>query len=148
MPISKRVGPARILWVAMVTSGLFVIVLSHLTSFSLALGAAFLFGISTTAVIATAGPLALNSTSREFVGRATAVINPVSKLAALFSAAGAGVLVSTVLHGFHASVPGIPFSPVDTVLSGMGLLILKMAREASENRFVASTRAAKHRVCI
>lgn len=120
--IGQRVGLARILWVALVTSGLFVIVMSHLTSFSLALGAAFLFGVSSTAVIVTAGPLALDSTSREFVGRATAIINPVGRLAALLSVALAGSLVSTVLHSFHVSVLGIPFGPVDTVLSGMGLL--------------------------
>jgi MFS family permease len=120
--IGQRVSLAHILWVALVTSGLFVIVMSHLTSFSLALGAAFLFGVTSTAVIVTAGPLALDSTSREFVGRVTAVINPVGRLAALLSVALAGSLVSTVLHGFHASVLGITFGPVDTIFSGMGLL--------------------------
>lgn len=120
--IGQRVGLARILWIAMVISGLFVITMSHLTSFSLTLVASFLFGVSTTAVIVTAGPLALDSTSREFVGRATAVINPASKLAGLLSVALAGSLVSTVLHGFHARVLGLTLGPVDTVLSGMGVL--------------------------
>jgi hypothetical protein len=81
-----------------------------------------LFGVFTTAVIVTAGPLALDSTSREFVGRVTAVINPLGRLAALISVALAGALVSTVLHGFHASVLGIAFGPVDTIFTGMGLL--------------------------
>jgi MFS family permease len=120
--IGQRIGLARLLWIALVTSGLFVIVMSHLTSLSLALVAAFLFGVSTTAVIVTAGPLALNSTSREFVGRVTAVINPLGRLAALLSVALAGSLVSTVLRGFHASILGIAFGPVDTVFTGMGLL--------------------------
>jgi len=73
-------------------------------------------------VIVTAGPLALDSTSREFVGRVTAVINPLGRLAALLSVALAGSLVSTVLRGFHASVLGISFGPVDTVFTGFGLL--------------------------
>jgi MFS family permease len=120
--IGKRIGLARLLWIALVTSGLFVIVMSHLTSLYPALVAAFLFGISATAVIVTAGPLALDSTSREFVGRVTAVINPIGRLAALLSVALAGALVSTVLHGFHASVQGITFGPVDTIFTGMGLL--------------------------
>lgn len=120
--LGQRLGLARILWSGLVTSGLFVIIMSHLTSFSLALGAAFLFGVTSTAVIVTAGPLALDSTSREFVGRVTAVINPVGRLAALLSVALAGSLVSTVLRGFHASVLGISFGPVDTVFTGMGLL--------------------------
>src|SRR5437763_8977434 len=120
--IGQRIGLARILWIALVTSGLFVIVMSHLTSFYPALGAAFLFGVSTTAVLVTAGPLALDSTSREYVGRVTAVINPVGRLAALLSVALAGSLVSTVLHGFHASLLGLSFGPVDTVFTGLGLL--------------------------
>ena len=69
-----------------------------------------------------AGPLALDSTSREFVGRVIAVINPLGRLAALLSVALAGSLVSTVLRGFHASVLGISFGPVDTVFTGFGLL--------------------------
>ena len=120
--IGHRIGLARLLWMALVTSGLFVIVMSHLTSFYFALGAAFFFGVSTTAVLVTAGPLTLDSTSREFVGRVTAVINPVGRLAALISVALAGSLVSTVLHGFHASILGISFGPVDTVFTGLGLL--------------------------
>lgn len=120
--IGQRIGLARLLWIALVTSGLFVIVMSHLTSLYPALAAAFLFGVSTTAVIVTAGPLTLDSTSREFVGRVTAVINPLGRLAALVSVALAGFLVSTVLRGFHTSVLGIAFGPVDTVFTGLGLL--------------------------
>jgi MFS family permease len=120
--IGQRVGLARLLWIALVTSGLFVIVMSHLTSLYPALVAAFFFGVSTTAVIVTAGPLALDNTPREFVGRVTAVINPVGRLAALVSVVLAGYLVSTVLRGFHANVLGISFGPVDTVFTGLGIL--------------------------
>ena len=118
----QRIGLARLLWIALVTSGLFVIIMSHLTSFYLALGAAFLFGVSTTAIIVTAGPLALHGTSREYVGRVMAVINPLGRLAALISVVLAGYFASTVLHGFHTSLLGISFGPVDTVFTGMGLL--------------------------
>jgi MFS family permease len=118
----KRIGLAQLLWISLVASGLFVIVMSHLTRLYPALGAAFLFGVFTTAVLVTAGPLALDSTSREYVGRVTAVINPLGRLAALISVALAGALVSTVLRDFHASVLGITFGPVDTIFTGMGLL--------------------------
>jgi MFS family permease len=120
--LGQRIGLARLLWIALVTSGLFVIVMSHLTSLYPALVAAFLFGVSTTAIIVTAGPLALHGTSREFVGRVMAVINPLGRLAALVSVVLAGYLVSAVLRGFHANVLGISFDPVDTVFTGMGLL--------------------------
>jgi MFS family permease len=120
--IGQRIGLARIMWVSLVTSGAFVIVLSHLTSFYLALVAAFLFGVTATAIIVTAGPLALHGTAREFVGRVTAVINPLGRLAALVSVVLAGSLVSTALRGFHATMLGLTFGPVDTVFTGMGLL--------------------------
>jgi MFS family permease len=129
----RRLGLARILWVALVSAGLFVIVLSHLTSFDLVLGAAILFGMAATAIIVTGGPLVLDGTTREFVGRVTAAINPVGRLAALVSVAVAGSLVSTVLRGFHASVLGVAFGPVDTVFTGIGLLAVAGGLYARSN---------------
>ncbi len=120
----QRIGLARLLWIALVSSGLFVIIMSHLTSLYPALAAAFLFGVSATAIIVTAGPLSLHGTSREFVGRVTAVINPLGRFAALVSVVLAGSLVGTVLHGFHATVLGISFGPVDTVFTVTGLLAI------------------------
>jgi MFS family permease len=120
--VGERIGLARLLWAALVASGSFVVVMSHLTSFYLALGAAFLFGVFATAIIVTAGPLALHATAREFVGRVTAVINPLGRLAAFVSVVVAGALVSTVLRDFHARALGLTFGPVDSVLTGMGLL--------------------------
>jgi MFS family permease len=118
----QRLGLARLLWTGLITSGIFVIVLSHLTSLYPALGAAFCFGVTATAILVTAGPLALDATQREFVGRVTAVLNPVGRLAALISVILAGYLVSTVLRGFHATVFGITFGPVNAVFSGTGAL--------------------------
>ncbi|HLZ21851.1 MAG TPA: MFS transporter [Ktedonobacterales bacterium] len=118
----QRIGLAHLLWVALVASGLFVTVMSHLTSLYPALVAAFLFGVSATAILVSASPLALHDTSREFVGRVMAVINPLGRLAALVSVVVAGFLVSEVLRGFHASILGITFDPVNAVFTGMGLL--------------------------
>lgn len=122
MIFGQRLGLARLLWSGLTASGICVIVLSHLTNLYLALGAALCFGVTSTAILVTAGPLALGATSRAFVGRVTAVLNPVGRLAALVSVVVAGYLVSSVLHGFHASVLGLTFGPVDTVFSGMGAL--------------------------
>ncbi|MGO8948908.1 MAG: MFS transporter [Ktedonobacterales bacterium] len=120
--LGERIGLARILWSGLILSGLFVTLLSHLTSLVLALVAAFFFGLTATAIIVSSGALALRSTSREFVGRVTAVINPLGKLAALISIGVAGYLVSSVLQGFHADILSITFGPVNTVFTGMGLL--------------------------
>ncbi|HZC07243.1 MAG TPA: MFS transporter [Ktedonobacterales bacterium] len=120
--VGHRIGLERVLWVALVTSGVFVIVMSHLTSFPLALVAAFFFGVTATAIIVTAGPLAIDATERQFIGRVMAVLNPVGRLAAFLSVILAGALVSTVLAGFHATILGIHFGPVDTIFTGTGLL--------------------------
>jgi MFS family permease len=120
--LGRRIGLARVLWVALVTSGVFVTVMSHLTSLAPALVAAFLFGVAATAILISAGPLAIDATEKEFVGRVTAVLNPVGRLAAMVSVVLAGALVGTVLHDFHASVLGIEFDGVNVVFTGMGLL--------------------------
>jgi MFS family permease len=122
--LGERIGLARILWMGLIISGLFVTLMSHLTALALALVAAFFFGVSATAIIVTASALALRVTSREFVGRVTAVINPVGKLASLLSIAIAGYLVSSVLNDFHATFLGISFGPVDTIFTGMGMLAI------------------------
>ncbi len=120
----RRIGLERILWIALITSGVFVIVMSHLTSFPLALVAAFFFGVTATAILVTGGPLAIDATERQFVGRVMATLNPVGRLAAFVSVIVAGALVSTVLAGFHATLFGVTFGPVDTVFTGAGLLAI------------------------
>ncbi len=122
--LGKRIGLARLLWIALIISGAFVVALSHLTNFYLALGAAFLFGVFATAILIASGPLTLDATEPAFVGRVTSVINPIGRLAALVSVVLAGVLVSVVLRGFHATALGLTFTPVDTVLGGMGALAI------------------------
>ena len=118
----RRIGLVRVLWMALITSGVFVVLMSHLTNYYMALGAAFLFGVAATAILISAGPLAIDATEKDFVGRVTAVINPVGRLAALVSVIIAGALVGTVLNGFHVTVLFIHFTGVNVVFSGMGLL--------------------------
>jgi MFS family permease len=118
----RRIGLVRVLWVSLVTSGIFVATMAHLTSFGLAMLAAFLFGVTATAILISAGPLAIDATEKEFVGRVTAVINPVGRLAAFFSVIIAGSLVATVLHGLHVTILGVEFDGVNVVFSLMGLL--------------------------
>ncbi|HLY31465.1 MAG TPA: hypothetical protein VKQ36_10580, partial [Ktedonobacterales bacterium] len=77
-----------------------------------------------TAIIITAGPLAFDATKRRFVGRVTAVINPIGRLAALFSIVLAGALVGVILPQYAVMVLGVTFRPVDTVLSGLGGLVV------------------------
>lgn len=120
----KRLGLVRVVWVALVLSGAFIVVLAHLTLIGPVLAAAFVFGVSSTAIIVAEGPLVLHFTPKRYVGRVSGVITSLGQLAALISVVIAGWLVSTVVSSLHASVFGITFGPVDTVLTGVGVLAI------------------------
>ena len=119
----RRIGLRRILWLALLISGIFVAIMSHLTRLEPALVAAFIFGVSATAILISSGPLALDTSEKDFVGRVMTVLDPVGRLAALISVLIAGSLVGTVLHAFHASVLGVTFDGVNIVFTGTGALI-------------------------
>lgn len=120
----KRIGLVRVVWGSLVLSGAFVVVLAHLTMIGPVLAAAFVFGITSTAIIVAEGPLVLHFTPKPFVGRVSGVITSLGQLAALISVVVAGWLVSAPLASFHASLFGIAFGPVDTVFTGMGALAI------------------------
>ncbi len=124
MTLGRRIGLARLLWIALVTAGAFIVVMSHLRNLDLALGAAFFFGAASTAILVSAGPLATDATEKAFVGRVTAVLNPVGRLAALVSVILAGSLVGTVLSGFHAEILGVGFDAIKAIFTVAGLLAI------------------------
>jgi MFS family permease len=118
----RAVGLRRILWLALITSGVFVALMAHLRQIEPALVAAFTFGVSATAIMIAVEPLALDASAPEFVGRVTTVLDPVGRLAALASVVIAGSLYGAVLRGFHASVLGIPFDGINVIFTGTGAL--------------------------
>ena len=121
---AQRVGVARMFWVALVMLGALIIVYARLTSFYPALAANMLLGFWNGPINVAIEPLILHVTKREFVGRVMAVILPTINLASIVSIALAGLLASTLLHGFHATLFGITFGPIDTIFVGAGLLII------------------------
>lgn len=66
----------------------------------------------------------LKSAPPEFIGRVIAVFNPVNQMASMLSIVFAGWLAGTVLLGFHATIAGIHFGPIDVIFTGAGILIL------------------------
>ena len=131
--VGQRLGVARTLWLSILALGMLVVVYSRLTSYAPALVVLFLTGVTNAAEIASVGPLLLHVTPRELIGRVSAIINPVGQLVGLISTALAGYLVSTVLQGFHATVLGIVFGPIDTIFAVAGLLGILAALYAARN---------------
>jgi len=52
------------------------------------------------------------------------VFYPLMAMGRLIAAFLSGFLASSILHGFHASLLGQSFGPVDTIFTGAGLLCL------------------------
>ncbi len=120
---ARRIGVARMLWLALVGLGGCAIAYARMTSFAPALAASLLIGFTNGPVNVAVDPLVLHVTRREFVGRVMAVLLPVINLASIVSVALAGVLASA-LHGFHAALLGITFGPIDTIFTGAGVLVI------------------------
>jgi MFS family permease len=120
---AQRIGVARLFWLSIVALGTVLLVFARLTSFAPALAVLFVGGLTLAPIDVAAGPLILHATPKEFVGRVMAVISPTNALASIVSAAIAGSLASTVLHGFHAVVLGISLGPIDTIFTGTAILV-------------------------
>jgi MFS family permease len=122
--LANKVGLTRLLWLSLVLGGILVMVWARMTVFIPALVVLFLIGIVQAGLNVAVGPIMLDVTPRELVGRIVGILEPIVTLASLISIALAGYLDSTVLNGFHATVYGIQFHAVDTIFLAAGVLLL------------------------
>jgi hypothetical protein len=58
------------------------------------------------------------------IGRVSSILDPLITTAALVGAGLAGYLDSTLMSGFSATLLGVHFGPVDTILTGAGVIAL------------------------
>lgn len=121
--VTSRLGAARTLWLSMLGVGLAIMLLARQTSLIPALVVYMLFGIVNSGANVALMPLLLGATPRELVGRMNALFFTAISAASLISSALSGWLASTVLHGLRVALLGMVFGPVDTILTGTGLLI-------------------------
>jgi len=121
---AQRLGLERILSLAGLAAGVAFVIMARMTSIGAAVGLIVLVGMSQGGFGVTFWPLVLKATPRELVGRVAAILNPSPTLASMVSIALAGYLASTVLRGWHANMLGITLGPIDTILSGAGILMV------------------------
>lgn len=119
--VARRVAPARMVWLSLVLLGTFILLYSRTTTVAVAAVFFFLAGIPNATLNIAAGPLMIGAAPREMIGRVSAIVQPLSQLAQIVSVALAGILASTVLRGFHATILGLTFGPIDTILTGASL---------------------------
>jgi MFS family permease len=88
----RRIGPARVFWLAMVLGGLLLLAYSRATDFPAALAAGSLVGLMFGALNAAAPPLLLAAIPQHLTGRVMSVFNPLQQIANIISMAAAGFL--------------------------------------------------------
>ena len=140
---AERLGVGRTFWLCLLLAGVVVVVLSRVTTFSLALPLFALIGLLITGVNVAVGPLLLRATPRELLGRVNSVISPAMSASILIGAALAGYLDGEVLRDLHVAIAGTTFGPTDTIYAGAGLLFIASALVARVGLRGADQRARK-----
>ncbi len=120
----KRLGEGKVFWLSLLIWGASLVLFARMTMFQPALLINCLLGICNAGVNVVVGPLIMRFTKREYLGRVSAIFTPMIEAAQFVSILVAGLLASTVLVNMHMRIAGLVFRPVDTILSGAGLIAI------------------------
>jgi MFS family permease len=121
---AERVGLVRLFCASVSGFGLALLVVSRMTSLAPGLALFFLIGVAQSGLQVAFAPLVLAAAPREMIGRVMAIFDPAERLAELISVGVAGYLASSVLLGFHGTLLGLSFGPLDTLFLCSGILML------------------------
>jgi Na+/melibiose symporter-like transporter len=122
--LAQRIGLVRMLWGSLMALGALTLIYARLTSFVPAVAVIFALGLVIPAINVAIGPIILQVTPRELVGRVSATLNPLINAGAILGVLLGGFLYGTALRGFHAEALGLRFGPLDTIFTGAGVLCL------------------------
>lgn len=120
----KRFTARRVIWVGLIAAGIFFGAYARQTNAVAAMILIFVFMIPVGALNTGLNPLLIASTPPGFMGRMMAVFGPALNGANVLSIVVAGALASTTLRGFHPSIAGLRFGPIDTIFTVSALLIV------------------------
>lgn len=121
---AQRIGLVRTLNIALLMTGLSILIYARMTSFTPALILLGFAGFFQAALNVAVGPLIFRVTPRAMIGRVSAVINPTIALAQLVGTILAGYLASQVLPNFHQTLAGITFTTYDTIFTGGAVIAI------------------------
>jgi MFS family permease len=120
--LAKRVSEVEVLWICLIGNGLALLVLSRVTTMIPGMVCGLVLGVTNASVFVTVRPLTVLVTPRTLIGRVMAFEVPMITIASLMGDVLAGTLASTVLSHFHATLAGMSFGRLDTILVMAGLL--------------------------
>jgi MFS family permease len=121
--LGPRLPTNRVYAYGIVLTGVGFVAYSRAPSFPVALVLMLLIGVPAAGLSAMVGPMVLRSAPREFAGRMIAILRPAIQLAGMVSVLMATWLAGTVLSGFHASVAGLHFTAIGTIILASGVLV-------------------------
>jgi MFS family permease len=121
--IGKWIGLKRLLWLALLSMGLCLIVFSRATNFWFATIVLFPVGALMAGLSVAAGTLMISETPKELIGRVSSASNSLSMLSGTVSIVLGGYLASAVLVSLNWHILGTTFRAVDTVFIGTGVLV-------------------------
>ncbi|HCI78852.1 MAG TPA: MFS transporter [Ktedonobacter sp.] len=121
--IGKKMNAATLFGVGILLLGTMEAIFSRQTNIVPALLILSIQGILNAALNVAFGPLVMNATPREFLGRVFAFLLPAMNLATMISTLITGYLVSTVFQGLHLVIVGMIVGPIDGLMMFSGLLI-------------------------
>ncbi|MFB9370015.1 MFS transporter [Kitasatospora albolonga] len=122
--VVERIGARRAAWAALLVSGILLVVYSRQSAFLPAMALLFVVALPLTVLNSALSPLLLDAAPAEFRARVMAVFYPATRLASMIGAVLAGWIAGTGLDGFRATLLGMRFGPIDTVLVAAGIVIV------------------------
>jgi MFS family permease len=139
----RRFTARRVIWVGLIIAGIFFGAYARQTNAVAAMILIFVFMIPVGALNTGLNPLLISATPPGFMGRMMAVFGPVLNGANILSIVVAGTLASTTLRGFHPSIAGLRFGPIDTIFTVSALLIVASGIYAAFALPMSGTEAAE-----
>ncbi len=121
---AQKIGLTRTIWISLLALAISVLAYARMSDFWIAAALTAVLGVFQAALNVAVGPLLLQSAPREMIGRVSSILDPLITTAALVGAGLAGYLDSTLMSGFSATLLGVHFGPVDTILTGAGVIAL------------------------
>jgi MFS family permease len=119
--MSRR--PVRdLIWIGLVGMGVVLLVYARLTSVIAAIGAIGVLGIFIAMLTVSVGPVMMATIPREFIGRVSALLNPILNLGNLAGLAIGGVSYSLLIGTFDREIGIVRVRPIDTIFTVSALL--------------------------
>lgn len=122
--VARRIGSRRVFWLGLAVAGVLMLGYSRATALPWAIVLLFLAGLPISALNSVIGPIVMEATPREVLGRVISVLNPIIQLSAVVAMALSSTLASTVLLHFHATVLGVRLGRIDLIFGIAALLMI------------------------